>query len=141
MKRIGTIIVGLNAALGFAQSPSPATTKQLMLDLIHPASNEILLLINRGGPKDENDWGAARRSALTLAESGNSLMAPGRARDQGDWAKDAKMLADAGAAAYRAAQAKDAQALAAVAEPLDASCTACHKQYRPNVFPRTGGSP
>ena len=83
---------------------------------------------------------AVRRGAVTLAESGNLLMLRGRARDQAAWMKDAKMLVDAGAAAYKAAQAKDAKALAAAAEPLDASCTACHKQYRPDVFPREGGS-
>lgn len=119
-------------------APPAATTKQLMLDLIHPASNDILLSIFRGGPKDEAEWAAVRRSALTLAESGNLLRSRGPA--QPDWLKDAKLLSDAGAAAYKAAQAKDAKALAVVAEPLDASCTACHKQYRPNVFPREGGS-
>ena len=86
-----------------------------------------------------------RRSALTLAESGNMLTMPGRARDQGDWMKDAKLLVDVGNAAYKAAQAKDASALAALAGAIDASCTTCHKQYRPNVFPqkqesKTGGS-
>ena len=109
-----------------------------MLDLIHPASNDILLAIFRGGPKDESEWATVRRSALTLAEAGNSLRVRGPA--QPDWARDAKLLSDAGAAAYKAAQAKDAKALAAVADPLDASCTACHKQFRPNVFPREGGS-
>ena len=114
--------------------------KQLMVDLIHPASNDILLFINRGSSTDEKEWAVVRRSAVTLAESANLLMARGRARDQGDWMKDAKGLADVGTAAYKAAQAKDAKALAALAEALDASCTACHKQYRPNVFPREGGS-
>jgi cytochrome c556 len=75
---------------------------------------------------------------LTLAESGALLMQPGRVRDQGDWQKYARSMADAGSVAYRAAQAKDAKALASAAEAIDASCTACHKQYRPNVFPRTG---
>jgi hypothetical protein len=135
----------LAVPLAFAQSPSepsqPAVTmKQIMVDLIHPAANEILLLVYRGGPKDEADWAAIRRSAVTLTESGNLLLLPGRARNQQDWTKDAKMLADAGAAAYKAAQAKDAKGLAALADALDASCTACHKQYRPNVFPREGGS-
>jgi hypothetical protein len=127
----------LLGTLAFAQAP---TMKQLMVDLIHPASNDILLSINRGGPADEREWAAVRRSAVTLAESGNLLTMPGRARDQGEWMQDAKMLAGVGAAAYRAAEAKDAKALAAVAESLDASCTKCHKQYRPNVFPRAGGS-
>jgi len=131
---VTSILLGASA---LAQSPS--TTKQLMVDLIHPASNDILLLIFRGGPKDEKDWAVVRRSALTLAESGNVLAGRGPARDA-VWLKDSKLLADMGAAAYKAAQAKDASALAALADPLDASCTACHKQYRPNIFPREGGS-
>ena len=131
--------------IAFAQAPSEpfppaASVKQLMLDLIHPASNDILLAINRGGPNAEKDWAAVRRSAVTLAESGNLLMMRGRARDQADWMKDAKLLVDAGNAAYKAAQAKDGNALAAVAGAIDASCTTCHKQYRPNVFPKDGGS-
>jgi cytochrome c556 len=139
---IGFVLI---ATCCFGQAPSEslaptATMKQLMLDLIHPASNDILLMINRGGPENENDWATVRRSALTLAEAGNLLMMPGRARDDSDWPKDVKMLVDAGNSAYKAAEAKNAQALAAVAAPLDASCTNCHKQYRPNVFPRQGGA-
>jgi hypothetical protein len=137
MKQAWLFLVGMFA---FAQTPNDATMKQLMLDLIHPASNDILLFVNRGGPKNDNEWAAVRRSALTLEESGNLLTMRGRARDQGDWMKDAKMLADAGRAAYQAAQAKDLSALSQLTDALDASCTTCHKQYRPNVFPLEGGS-
>ncbi len=139
MERVPIAVFILTGTLALAQPPV-ATMKQLMVDLIHPASNDILLFIYRGAPKDEKDWSAVRRSALTLAETGNLLMTQGRARDEGDWIKNAKMLADVGTAAYKAAQAKDVNALAALADPLDASCTTCHKQYRPNVFPREGGS-
>jgi len=137
----GFILMG---SLVFAQAPpdafpSAATMKQLMTDLIHPASNDILLLVYRGGPKDDKEWAAVRRGAVTLAESGNLLILRGRARDQGDWLKNAKLLADAGTAAYKAAEAKDPKALTAVAERIDGSCTTCHKQYRPDVFPREGG--
>ena len=140
--RMGVFLLGWT--LAFAQAPPEpfppaASVKQLMLDLIHPSSNDILLAIYRGGPKDEKDWAAVRRSAVTLAESGNMLMMRGRARE-GDWMKDAKLLVDAGNAAYKAAQAKDSTALAALAGAVDASCTTCHKQYRPNVFPGAGGS-
>jgi len=131
--------------IAFAQSPSEsfpptATVRQLMLDMVHPSSNDILLAIFRGGPKDEKEWAAVRRGAVTLAESGNLLMMEGRARDQGDWMKDAKLLVDVGNSAYKAAQAKDGAALAGLAGAVDASCTTCHKQYRPNVFPKDGGS-
>jgi hypothetical protein len=139
MRRGSFFALPFIGALVLAQSP-PATMKELMLDLVHPASNELLLSIYRGGPGNEAEWAGIRRSALTLAESGNLLMQRGRVRDEGDWMTDAKMLADAGTAAYKAAQAKDAKALAAIASPLDASCTACHRKYRPDVFPAQRGS-
>jgi len=140
MKLWWTSVFLLGGVLASAQAPSEsfppvASVKQLMLDLVHPSSNDILLMIYRGGPKDDKEWATVRRGAVTLAESGNLLMMRGRARDQGDWMKDAKLLVDAGNAAYKAAQSKDGNALAALAEPLDISCTTCHKQYRPNVFP------
>jgi hypothetical protein len=128
----------LFAAAAWGQSP--VTMKQLMLDLIHPAANEILLYTFRGGPQGDTEWAAVRRSALTLAEAGNLLASRAPAREQADWLQDAKRLADAGAAAYQAAQMKDAGALTALTERLDASCTACHQRFRPNVFPRQGGS-
>jgi cytochrome c553 len=149
MKSVCIPALLLGGVIASAQAPSEpfppvASVKQLMLDLIYPSSNDILLAIYRGGPtnekRDENEWATVRRSALTLAESGNLLMMRGRARDQADWMKDAKLLVDAGNAAYKAAQAKDSNALAALAGALDASCTTCHKQYRPNVFPKNGGS-
>ena len=127
----------LTSTLAAQQAPADglqpvATMKQLMLDVIHPASNSLLLAINRGGPGDEQAWAEARRSAMTLAESGNLLIMRNRAPA---WVADAKLLIDAGTAAYRAAEAKDRRALAALATRLDASCTTCHTQFRPNVFP------
>jgi hypothetical protein len=132
-------------SITFAQAPSEssppvASVKQLMLDLIYPSSNDILLAIYRGGPKDEKEWAVIRRSAVTLAESGNMLMMRGRARDQEEWMKEAKLLAEVGNSAYKAAQAKDGTALAALAASVDAPCITCHKQYRPNVFPKDGGA-
>jgi len=109
-----------------------ATMKQLMLDIIHPASNEILIAVNRGGPEEEQQWAAVRRDALTLAESGNLLIMRNRAPA---WVADARALIDVGRAAYQAADARDRKALAALTEPLDISCTNCHKHFRPTLFP------
>jgi len=136
---IGVLLLpaGVTTAQGPAESYQPvATMAQLMVDIIHPASNDILLVINRGGPKDDTEWAALRRNAMTLAESGNLLMMRGRVRE-GDWIKDAKLLVDVGTAAYKAGQAKDANTLAGLTERVDAACVTCHKQYRPNVHPRT----
>ena len=147
MRRIGFFVLGLVSAVGMMSAQPQqeglqplATMKQLMVEIIHPASNEILLFVSRGSSQDEKEWDRVRRSAITLAEAANLLTMRGRARDQGEWVKDAKLLADVGAAAYKAAEAKDAKALAALTESLDASCTTCHKQDRPNVFPRAGDS-
>jgi hypothetical protein len=123
-----------------AQAPSSdalqpvATMKQLMLDVIFPASNSVLLAINRGGPVDEKEWADVRRGAMTLAESGNLLIMRNR---MASWVADAKLLMDAGTAAYKAADAKDARALSALADRIDASCTTCHRQYRPGIFPNS----
>ncbi len=143
MTRIVTGVVVLTMLSGApalcAQAPPDAplpvaTMKQLMVDVIHPASNALLLLINRGGPDDEKEWAEARRSALTLAESGNLLILRNRATA---WVADAKMLTEAGSAAYKTAEANDAKALAALADRIDASCTTCHKHARPAIFPNS----
>lgn len=109
------------------------TMSDIMVSMVYPAANNILLSVYRGGPQDDKEWLALQRSAVLLAESGNVLMMRGPAGGQGDWGKDARMLVDVGAAAYKAAQGKDANAFMAVAQPLNAACTTCHKQYRANV--------
>ena len=142
-KRSAAFVLTMLAALFLvpttpAQAPaSSPTMKQLMLDLIHPASNDILLTVSRGGPSDDKEWASLRHNALTLSESGNVLMTSGTRDDA--WVKAAKLLADAGSDAYKAAQSKDAKALPAISARIDASCTNCHKQFRPNIFPRQGG--
>jgi hypothetical protein len=138
MRSMGSLLVGmfvLSCALA-AQAPSDAlqpvgTMKQLMVDVIHPASNDILLLVNRGGPGDEKEWAEVRRSAMTLAESANLLIMRNRAAG---WVADARTLAEVGAAAYKAAEAKDARGLAGLTDRIDDACTTCHKHSRPSVF-------
>ena len=139
MRCVGRLLTGLwlLSVVLIAQAPPDglqpvATMKQLMVDVIHPASNSLLLAVNRGGPGDEKGWAEARRSAMTLAESGNLLIMRNRSAA---WVADARLLIDVGAIAYRAAAARDARALAALADRIDTSCTTCHTQFRPNVFP------
>ena len=61
---------------------------------------------------------------------GFKMRSPGG--NQGDWARDSKLLADAGAAVYKAARAKDTAALLATEQSINAACTTCHKQFRFN---------
>jgi hypothetical protein len=136
MRKLAVIFV---AAIALAQSPAPfqavGNMSQLMIDVIYPTSDAIFY-VERTPPKNEQDWSVLRTNALTLAESGNLLMMGTRARDQGDWIKDAKLLVDAGNAAYKAARAKDLNAVVAVNDQLYAACVTCHQQYRPNYRTR-----
>jgi len=109
------------------------TMSDVMVSMVYPAANNILLSAYRGGPQDDKEWLSIQRNAVLLAESGNVLLMRAPAGGQSDWAKAAKILVDAGAAAYKAARAKDANALMAVAQPLNSACTTCHKQYRANI--------
>lgn len=140
MRKLILILAGvvlLSASVSRAQETGNSgfrivgTMSQLMVDIIYPTSDDMFY-IERNPPSNDHEWGAVERSALMLAESANLLMMPGRARDQGDWIKDARLLLDAGNAAFRAAKAKDMAAIVALNEQLVASCTTCHMHYRPN---------
>jgi hypothetical protein len=155
MNKIGLILLA-GAALAQAppnpapdspnQTPVPASPyrnvgnmSRLMIDIIYPTSDAIFY-VDRDEPKTEVQWNALASQALILAESGNLLMMPGRARDQGNWIADSKLMIDAGAEAYRAARAKDLDGVRAVNDKLYQSCVSCHTQYRPN-YPRRPAAP
>ena len=130
------IVIGvllLAAAVGAQPiTPQPASTmSELMVKIIYPASDAIFYITTRE-PKTEAEWGDLQGKALAVAESANLLMMPGRARDQDRWMQDAKLMLDAGRAAFRAAKAKDVAALDALNDQLYTSCTSCHSHYRSN---------
>ena len=136
-----------SAAAGQADArtglPQPASTmSELMVKIIYPASDAIFYITTRE-PKTEAEWGELQGKALAVAESANLLMMPGRARDQDRWMQDAKLMLDAGRAAFRAAKAKDVAALDALNDQLYTSCTSCHSHYRSNYGrrPSPGAAP
>jgi len=142
---VRNIIAGavLLAATAMAQAPTQiqgtfqpvGNMSQLMIDIIYPTSDAIFY-VDREPPKTEHDWSILRGQALMLAESGNLLMMEGRARDQGNWIKESKMLVDIGAKAYQAAQAKNIDGIRALNDALNAACVTCHYQYRPGYHRR-----
>jgi cytochrome c556 len=137
-KMAGFLLVCAVAAAVMAQdSPFQAvgSMSQLMVNIIYPTSNTIFYVV-RGAPKNQVEWDQVANSALTLAESGNLLMMPARSRDNDKWMTDAKLLVDVGAAAYKAAQAKDFDGLVALSDQLNAACVQCHQDYRPNYRKR-----
>ena len=132
------LILFVLAGAMVAQAPTfqpVGTVSQVMISITYPSSDAIFY-VERNPPKTEKDWNDLQTQALTLAESGNLLMMGRRARDQGDWIKEAQEMVDVGAAAYKAALGKDLPAIVALNQRLNDACVTCHAQYRPNYRKR-----
>ena len=134
--KIFALSMAMAAALGQAGSDRPpmrnvGSMSDLMVKIIYPASDALFYIETRT-PKTDAEWTVLEGQALMLAETGNLLMMPGRARDQQQWMADAKLMLDAGAAAVKAARTKNVEAISALNDQLLESCTSCHKHYRPN---------
>lgn len=128
-----------------SQGVQPASTmSELMVKIIYPASDAIFYITTRE-PKTQAEWEELQGKALAVAESANLLMMPGRARDPDRWMDDARLMLEAGRAAFKAAKAKDVAALDALNDQLYTSCTSCHSHYRTNygrrpAAPAAGGA-
>ena len=131
--KILMIALGMVAVAALAQAPTPAkpvgTMSQLMVDVIFPSSNAIFYV--REGPQNTKEWMELEFNAFVLGEVANLLMTPQRAYDADVWMKDAKLLLDVGAAAYKAAKARDVKPIQALNDALYEACQSCHEHYRP----------
>jgi len=155
MRNLAWLLLAASMLLSQPPSPSPpqnpaasagqadvvraqpiGSMSDLMVKIIYPSSDAVFYITTRQ-PKTEAEWGELQGKTLALAESANLLMMPGRARDQDRWMQDAKLMLDAGRAAFRAARAKDMNALEALNDQLYTSCTSCHQHYRPNYGRRS----
>ena len=128
------IVLLLVTGAALAQAPGfqpVGSVSQVMISITYPTS-DALFYVERNPPKTEKDWNDLQAQALMLAESGNLLMIGSRARDQGDWIKESQELVAVGAAAYKAALAKDLPGIVALNQRLNDACVVCHQQYRPN---------
>jgi hypothetical protein len=140
MRMFGLLVL-LSSALAQApgsETPSAAPSvrpvgsmSELMIRILYPNSDAIFYIGTRT-PTTPAEWNDLQGKTLALAESANLLMMPGRARDQGQWMSDAKLLLEAGTAAFKAAKNRDVDALSALNDQLYASCVTCHQHYRPN---------
>jgi cytochrome c553 len=83
-------------------------------------------------------WQAVENAALTLSETANLIMIPGRLcengrpvpLDQEAFRKAAQGMIDAGQAALKAAQSKNMDAMVDVSGTVADACAACHEKYR-----------
>jgi hypothetical protein len=115
-----------------APGPRPVGSMgELMRLIIYPMSDAVFYISTRT-PKTDADWNELQGKTLMLTESANLLMLPGLARDADRWMADAKLMLDAGHAAFTAAKNKNVEELEAVNDALYQSCVTCHRHYRPN---------
>ena len=121
------------AGAAMAQAPTfqpVGTVRQVMLGIVKPTS-DVVFKFQFDPPKTAEEWATLQNNTLNLAEAGNLLLLPGRAKDKGEWTKNAKALAETGSQAFKAANAKDAKALEEIGNKIDDVCEACHAIYLP----------
>jgi len=107
-------------------------SRQVMLAVTIPASDAVFNAAAEPPTTDEQ-WVSVERAALSLAESGNLLLIPGRAVDDGEWSRFSHMLIDTAAKAYSAAQAKDIDGVSDAGNAIYEACEGCHKKYMPQA--------
>jgi hypothetical protein len=111
-----------------------ASTRDVMDGIIIPASQAVFdgVVYANGAlvqaPRTDDDWFRIRMQALAVAEAGNLLLIPPRARDA-TWSGFAQAMTARAAAAAMAAQAKNVDQLLAAGSDLYQTCTACHAAF------------
>lgn len=116
------------------------STKDVMRHIVNPAaelywkhSGQVIDesgVRDRAPDADDAMWSAMVDAAAVLQESGNLLMMEGRARDE-RWMRYSQQLVDGGAAALKAARAKNADQAFEAGSAVYDSCFNCHGRYIP----------
>ena len=136
---VGAAVIAANCG---AADPAPgyrpvATVDQVMDAIVIPSSQAIFdaIVYDNGvlvqAPKVDDDWFRLQMHALAVAEAGNLLLMPGRARDGGDWQATANAMTEAAVKVGKAAEAKDVDGLLATGGEMYAACVECHRKYLP----------
>jgi cytochrome c556 len=136
------------AAAGCNSAPPPppyqpvADVKTLMANIMEPAAevywDAVGIIVDDKGeqqiePKTIEEWDAVRNAAYVVAESGNLLMMPTRAKDGGEWMDASQLMIEAARKAIRAAESRDKDAVFDVGAEMYDSCTNCHAKYSPDI--------
>jgi hypothetical protein len=112
-----------------------ATIDQLMDGIVAPASEALFdaVVYSNGrvehAPATEDDWLRLQTQALVVAEAGNLLVMPSRAKDEGNWLTLSRAMTDEAVNVARAAEAKDVERVLQTGSALYRTCVACHRQY------------
>ena len=140
-----------------------ASIREVMNSVIDPnidvVWNSVRTVIDHGksvdyAPANDEEWAAARRSAITVIEGANLLMMPGRSvapagagslspgvelapdevralidKNRPGWNQFARSLQDSVKVALAAIDKKDTEALFEAGDGIDEVCEACHQVY------------
>jgi mono/diheme cytochrome c family protein len=136
--------------------PAAGTLNQVMRGTLFPSSNVLFDVqtqdpgARKAGTKPEagtttarygdvyEPWQVVDAAAIAIAESGPTLMTPGRRCENGkpvpveraDWQQYVQGLVEAGRAAYKASQSRSVEAVSAVTNDVSDACANCHRVYR-----------
>jgi len=120
--------LGLNAV---------ATTREIMDGIVIPDSQAVFdAVAYENGvltkvPKGDDQWNRLRLHALAVAEAGNLLLMPPRAKDAAEWATFSRAMTTKAAAVATAAESTNPDAVLLAGGELYDTCTACHGKYLP----------
>ena len=121
-----------------AQPNTSLTLKQVMEWVIDPNADvvwdSVKSISNAKGtteiyPRTDAQWEAVRNSAATLIESGNLLIAQGRAKDDKQWVEYSQRLSRTAEIALKASQEKNKDALFDAGGKIYNACRSCHDKY------------
>lgn len=140
------LVVG-GVGCGSPPAPPPyrpvADVKTMMTTIMEPAAevywDAVGTIIDETGvhdfePRTIEEWEAVRNAAYALAETGNLLIMPGRAKDSGEWTQLSVGLMTSAQEAIRAAEARDTSAVFDAGAELYYACTNCHAKYSPEIL-------
>jgi len=142
---IGSALAMLGCAHQALTPPpfKPATTTLVLMESViaHSAEvywNSVQVIVDENGvtelkPQTDEEWEFVWAAALMIAESGNLLMMPPRAVDDGAWLQFSRSLIEAGTEAAAAAEAHDVDRVFAAGEQVYNACLGCHMRYVPQL--------
>ena len=114
-----------------------ATVDQVMDAIVIPSSEAIFdAVVYENGvlvtaPKTDDDWFGLQMHAFAVAEAGNLLLMPPRAKDNADWATFSKELTTTALEVTKAAEAQDIERMLATGSAMYRACANCHARYLP----------
>lgn len=87
-------------------------------------------------PTDDEGWHRVKDLSAMIVETGNAMMLPGRAYDNGSWVTYSQAMSTVGLRLMKAADEQNKEDLFQAGAQLYSVCTACHQAYNPDILSR-----